>query len=257
MAWITQSVSILLLSVSSDLLTYNSGGDMEERTSEAHTAFHIALKHGHIPILKYFFETYPTNDEDTVGIYSLPGPSSLLGLAIESRVPEAVWMILDNKLFQRKEIADVWKNLSSPAGTAAFINGIERKNVKSTAKKDVFDEVMNLITRFGGFTRPPTPPVYDPANPSESIPPREPPRTSSSGPRPGLDGPSGHHPAVQSHARSENQPEESSQGTPKRNASDKLPSDVRPDASQTARSSRGRSRRGGRGRGRGRGRGGP
>jgi len=210
---------------------------MEERTSEDHTAFHVALSHGHIQVLEYFFETYPTNDEDTDGIYSLPGSSSLLSLAVGSCVPEAVWMILDNKLFQRKEIVDVWKNLSSPTGTATFIKGIERKNVKSAAKKkEIFDEVINLITSFGGFTRPPTLGVYDPMNPSDSIPPHEPPATSSSSSR----------------------PEQFNQRTPKRgaSASDKPPSETRPEASQNARGGRGRGRGRGRERARGRARGG-
>jgi len=208
---------------------------MEERTSEDHTAFHVALNHGHIPVLKYFFETYPTNDEDTDGIYTLPGSSSLLGLAVESCVPEAVWVILDNKLFQRKEIVDVWKNLSSPAGTATFIKGIERKNVKSAAKKkEVFDEVISLIASFGGFTRPPTLGVNEPVNSSDSIPPHEPPATSSSSSR----------------------PEQFNQRTPKRSANDQPPSETRPEASQNARGGRGRGRGRGRERGRGRGRGG-
>jgi len=219
---------------------------MEERTSEDHTAFHVALKHGHIPVLKYFFETYPTNDNDTRGIYSLHGPSSLLSLAVESRVPEAVWMILDNKVFQRKEIVDVWKNLSSPAGTAAFINGIQQKNVKSTAKnEEIFDEVMNLIMNFGGFTRPPTPPVRNSMKSSDSVPPHEPPATSSPGSRTGRDVPSQRH-SAQPHVQSENPPARFDQRKPKRNANDQSASDTRPKVTQNT--------RGGRGRGRGRGR---
>lgn len=210
------------------------GGDMEERTSEDHTAFHVALAHGHIPVLQYFFETYPTNDQDTDGIYSLPGSSSLLSLAVGSCVPEAVWMILDNKLFQRNEIDNVWKNLSSPVGTATFIKGIERKNVKSAVKKEIFDEVINLITSFGGFKRAPTLGVYDPMNSSGSIPPHETPATSSSNSR----------------------PEQFNQRTPKRGASDQPSPEARPEASQNARGGRGRGRGRGRERGRGRGRGG-
>jgi len=206
---------------------------MEERTSEDHTAFHVALNHGHIPVLEYFFEAYPTNDEDTDGIYSPPGSSSLLSLAVGSCVPEAVWTILDKKLFQKKEIVDVWKNLSSSAGTATLINGIERKNVKSAAKKkEIFDEVINLITSFGGFTRPPTLGVYDPMNSPHSVPPHEPPATSSSSFR----------------------PEQVNKRTPKRGVSDQPPSETRPEASQNARGGRGRGRGRERGRGRGRGR---
>lgn len=239
MARVTQSVSLLPLSVTSDCSDAILGGDMEERTSEGHTAFHVALNHGHIPVLEYFFETYPTNDEDTDSIYSLPGSSSLLSLAVGSCVPEAVWMILDNKLFQRKEIVDVWKNLSSPAGTVTFVKGIERKNVKSAAKKkEVFDEVINLITSFGGFTRPPTLGVNEPMNSYDSIPPHEPPATSSFSSR----------------------PEQFNQRTPKRGASDQSPSETRPETSQNARGGRGQGRGHGRGRecgrGRGRGRGG-
>lgn len=222
---------------------------MEERTSEDYTAFHIALKHGHIPVLRYFFETYPTKDGDTKGIYSLPGPSSLLSLAVKSYVPEAVWMILDNQLFQRKEIVDAWKNLSSPAGTAAFINGIEQQSVKGPVKKkEILDEVMNLITSFGGFTRSPTPPINNSAN---SIPPREPLATSSSDSRLGQDVPSQHQQA-QPHARSERRPEQLNQRKPKRDASDQPASETQSEVSQNMRGGRGRGR--GRGRSRGRGR---
>lgn len=224
---------------------------MEERTSENYTAFHIALKQGHIPVLKYFFETYPKNDADGKGIYSLPGPSSLLSLAVESHVPEAVWMILDNKLFQRREIVDVWENLSSSAGMAAFINKIEQQNVKSTVKKkEILDEVMNLIANFGGFTRPPTPPIHHSANPSDSIPSRGPPATPFSGSRFGQDVPSQHQ-KTQPRARSERQ-SEFSQGKPKQNVGDQIASETRPEVSQNTRAGRSRGR--GRGRGRGLGR---
>lgn len=212
---------------------------MEERTSEGHTAFHIALKRGHVPVLKYFFETYSTKDEDTRGIYSLPGPSSLLCLAIESLVPEAVWMILDKKLYQRKEIVDAWKNLSSPIGTPAFINSIEQQNVKGTTKqKEILDEVMNLIANFGGFTRPPSPPIYTYS--SDSMPPCEPSATSS-GSRLGRDVPSQRQQAQTQRS------ERFDQLKPKRNASDQPASKARPEATQNTRSGRGR----GRGRGRG------
>lgn len=206
---------------------------MEERTSEGYTAFHIALKRGHVPVLKYFFEAYPTKDEDTGGIYSLPGPTSLLCLAIESHVPEAVWMILDKKLFQRKELVDAWKNLSSPIGTAAFINSVEQQNVKGTKKTEILEEVMNLIANFGGFTRPPSPPIYTYS--SDSIPPREPP-ASSSGSRFGRDVPSRRQQAQTRH------PQQFDQLKPKRNASDKSASEARPEATQNTRSGRGRGR---------------
>ena len=211
---------------------------MEERTSEGHTAFHVALKRGHILVLTYFFETYPTNDEDTKGVYSLPGPSSLLSLAVESRVPEAVWMILNNNLFQREEIFDVWENLSSPLGMASFTNGIEQKDLKSPVEKEeILDEVMNLIMNFGGFTRPPTPMNSpDPISPHESHAP------SYSGSRPGQDVPSLH----QTQTRAGKRAEQLNQRKPRRNASDQSAPEVRSETSQNT--------RGGRGRGRGRGR---
>ena len=212
---------------------------MEERTSEDHTAFHIALKHGHIPVLKYFFETYPANDEDTKEVYFLPGPSSLLALAVESRVPEAVWMILDNKLFQRVEIFDVWKNLSSPSGMAAFTDGIKQTDIKSPAQKEeILHEVVNLIMRFGGFTRPPTP-----ANSPDPISPRESPASSSSGSRPGQGVPSSHR----TQPRGGKHAEQLNQRKPRRNASDHSAPEARSETSQNT--------CGGRGRGRGRGRG--
>ena len=217
---------------------------MEERTSKDHTAFHIALKHGHIEVLKYFFETYPTNDEDTKGVYSLHGPSSLLSLAIESHVPEVVWMILHNKLFQRKEIVDVWKNLSSPAGTAAFINGIEQHVNGPAKKKEILDEVVNLIMSFGGFTHPPTPPIHDPTNSADPLSPHESPTSSHSGSRLGKDTPSLHQ--TQTHTRGDIKAEQLNQRKPRRNASE-----IRPETSQNTPGSRGRGRARGRGRGHG------
>lgn len=222
---------------------------MEERTAESHTAFHVALKHGHIPVLKYFFDVYPTSGEDAKEIYSLPGPSSLLSLAVESRVPEVVWIILDSKLFQRKEIVDVWTDLSSPAGTAAFLNDTEQKNVKSPAK-EVFGEVINLIMNFGGFTRPPIPPIHDPEGSPDSIPPQKSSSYSGSRPVQGVPSPI----QTQTHTRVENQTEQLHQRKPKRDASGQSTSEIRPEMSQDARGGRGRGRGHGRGRGRGLGR---
>ena len=216
---------------------------MEERTSKNYTAFHIALKHGRIEVLKYLFETYPTDDEDTKGIYSLPGPFSPLSLAIESHVPEVVWMVLHNKLFQRKEIVEVWKNLTSPAGTAAFINGIERNANSPVKNKEILDEVIDLIMNFGGFTHPPTD-SPDPFSPRESL------RSSPSGSRLGQDVLSLNQ--TQTQTRGGKQAGQLNQQKPKRNASGQSASEIRPQTSQNTRGGRGRGRARGRGRGHGR-----
>lgn len=222
---------------------------MEEWTSEDHTVFHIAFNHGHVQVLKYFFETYPTNDMDTQEIYSLPGSSSLFDLAIESFAPEAVWMVLDKSLFRRKEIVDVWKKLSSHVGSAAFIDGIEQDTNSLAKRKEILDEVINLIMVFGKFTRPPTSPIRDPMN-SYDLLSHDLPVFSRAGSRLEQDVPSLRQ--TQPPTRGEKRTEQLNQRKPKRNASNQYASDILPETSQNMCGGRGRGR--GRGRGHGHGR---
>ncbi|KIM62150.1 hypothetical protein SCLCIDRAFT_1215501 [Scleroderma citrinum Foug A] len=126
--------------------------DPEERNSVGLSAFHVALQHGYIPILKHFFDAYNPKYEDHNSIYSLSPPDSLLSLALESGEPEVVWMILDSGLADTQDISNAWTRITSTEGRKALLVGIGQNAGK-------FAEIQNLLMRFGGFTPPPTPPV--------------------------------------------------------------------------------------------------
>jgi len=132
------------------------GADPEERNSAGLSAFHVALQHGHIPILKHFFDAYNPKYEDHNSIYSLSPPDSLLSLALESAEPEVVWMILDKGLADTQDIGNAWTRITSTEGREALLVGIWKNAGK-------FAEIQNLLMRFGGFTPPPTPPVSNQA----------------------------------------------------------------------------------------------
>jgi len=129
------------------------GADPEERNCDGLTAFHISLKHSHIPIIKYFFDNYPPSEAETNSIYTLSAPHSLLQLAIDSHEPEVVWMILHGKLSKQQEISDAWTYISSTSGKTAFLKGFG-PNITTATKKDTYDEIKTLIMNSGGFHPP-------------------------------------------------------------------------------------------------------
>ncbi|KAL4067911.1 DnaJ domain-containing protein [Scleroderma yunnanense] len=126
--------------------------DPEERNSVGLSAFHVALQHGHIPILKHFFEAYDPKYEDHSAIYSLPPPNSLLSIALESGEPEVVWTILDKGFATTQDISNAWTRITSMKDREALLVGTGKNAGK-------FSEIQNLLMSFGGFTPPPTPPV--------------------------------------------------------------------------------------------------
>ncbi|KAJ7273333.1 DnaJ domain-containing protein [Mycena rebaudengoi] len=120
--------------------------DPEERDSQKFTPFHVALQSGHIPIVTYFFEAHSPKDEDSNGIYEPPESKTLLSIALESREPQLVWMILDKELATEQDI-----NLSWTSAMKSRTKGSDEK----------FEDIMELLMRFGGFTPPPTPSSSD------------------------------------------------------------------------------------------------
>ncbi|KAH6918348.1 hypothetical protein BKA70DRAFT_13601 [Coprinopsis sp. MPI-PUGE-AT-0042] len=118
------------------------GADIEDRNSQGSTALHLALKVGHIPIVKYIFEEYPP--EDAPAVYSSPPNNSSLLLALESGEPELVWMILDKSLATSEEINKVWSKATSQKSSS--LSGSEKHS-----------DILQLLMRYGGFTPPPTP----------------------------------------------------------------------------------------------------
>ncbi|EIM89836.1 uncharacterized protein STEHIDRAFT_118931 [Stereum hirsutum FP-91666 SS1] len=220
--------------------THNAEAD--GRNSNEMTAFHVALQRGHIPIVKYFFETYPVNDSDSDPVYEPPPNRPLLLLAMESAEPEAVWLILDKKLASRKEIKASWEWLWSTTGQRLYTSS------KKTGK---LDEVKNILMKYGGFTAPPTPPPSSASDhapeaaldsrSTASVPSTQPEEPQPPTPTPGNKGKG-----------------KAKGGRGKRGGHQQQPSQphiVDPPSSQPESSAGGNSR-GGRGRGRGRGRGG-
>ncbi|KAI6045709.1 DnaJ-domain-containing protein [Pisolithus marmoratus] len=126
--------------------------DPEERNSLGLSAFHVALQHGQVPIMKHFLDTYNPHDEDHNAIYSLTPPNNLLSMALESVEPQAVWMILDRGLATSLEISEAWTRVTSTEGREALL-------AKTGSNAGKFAEIQNILMSFGGFTPPPTPPV--------------------------------------------------------------------------------------------------
>lgn len=122
------------------------GAELEERDSAGFTAFHVALQSGRVPVVSYFFEEHAHN-EDTANIYTPPRPTTLLSLAIDSREPELVWMILDKGLASKLEMTASWDRVTS-----------SRENFApklSPKEKETIDDITRLFVHYGGFTPPP------------------------------------------------------------------------------------------------------
>lgn len=126
--------------------------DPEERNSLGLSAFHVALQHGQLSIVKHFFDAYNPHDEDYNAIYSLASPNNLLSMALESVEPEVVWMILDKGLASTMEISDAWTRITSTESREVLL----AKAGNATGK---YAELQNILMSFGGFTPPPTPQV--------------------------------------------------------------------------------------------------
>ncbi|KAL0565866.1 hypothetical protein V5O48_016154 [Marasmius crinis-equi] len=114
--------------------------DPEERDSQNLTAFHVAVRHGQLPIMNYFLENHPPGD-DSREVYRSPLSSSLsnLRLAIESGDPQVVKLVLEQGLASSQVLNEVWTWMTS--------KGVET----------LPDEIAKIIMQHGGFTPPPTP----------------------------------------------------------------------------------------------------
>lgn len=106
--------------------------------------------------MKYFFEAYPSKEPESLPIYSLTPPKSLLNLAVDTHVAEVVWIILEQKIVDQQEIADTWSQISSTAGKDSFIRGTDAK-ISHAKKEGMYDDVFHIVMEAGGFTPPQTP----------------------------------------------------------------------------------------------------
>ncbi|KAI0780983.1 hypothetical protein BD413DRAFT_608186 [Trametes elegans] len=114
--------------------------DPEDRDGEDLTAFHVALRNAHPHVVRHFFEAYPPDDEDYAAIYRAPKGKSNLRLALDTREPEMVWMVLDKHLHSKEDMDEAWVILNT--------SGYKGKLSPVTN----FEELVNLFTTFGHYT---------------------------------------------------------------------------------------------------------
>ncbi|KAK0196763.1 DnaJ-domain-containing protein [Armillaria mellea] len=129
----------------------------EERNDEGLTAFHIALRNGHQKIVSYFFNAFPPKNGSSKPIYTLPESANLLALALDSRDPEVVWMILDKSLASSEDISKAWSWVTSPEGYNIMLkpNSVNEA-LSDNARLERYNEIIRLLMRFGRFTQPST-----------------------------------------------------------------------------------------------------
>lgn len=139
------------------------GAEPDERDGNGFTAFHTALQAGHIQVVKHFISTYSPQDSDHEDIYKKPESSSLLKLALNSREPEAVWLVLDNKLATQQDLTDEWVFVQSAAGKAVIVGTGGKKH------EGKYEEIRNLFMSYGQL----------PSEPVEQLPPLLKPKTAN------------------------------------------------------------------------------
>ena len=108
------------------------------------TAFHLAVHLGQIVIVEYFIETYPP--EDCPAIYQCSGSDNLLSLALQSRKPEFVWIVLDKKLATSNDLSEAWTWASSEAGQAVLRGSATAYDLERA------DDITQLLKKYGGFS---------------------------------------------------------------------------------------------------------
>ncbi|KIJ41214.1 hypothetical protein M422DRAFT_209334 [Sphaerobolus stellatus SS14] len=138
--------------------THNAEAD--ERDSQNLTAFHVALQYGHIPIIRYFLETYPPKEEDSGSVLRHPEDAEnvkpLLRLALQSGEPEVVWFVLDSELANKAAIREAWSWLTVQEREARAEFGRIGKP-SATFDEAKWAETHDLLMSWGQSTPPMTP----------------------------------------------------------------------------------------------------
>lgn len=99
----------------------------DQRNASGLTAFHVAVQNGHLAVVKYFFRQLPPSDDDNQEIYKTPSSTNLLRLALDSAIPELVWLILEKKETSNKQINEAWTWICSEAATNALTQASKSK----------------------------------------------------------------------------------------------------------------------------------
>ena len=90
--------------------------------------------------MQLFLETYPPKDSDSKLIYDYSECSNLISLALESREPEIVWIVLDRKLATPQEISQVLTWATSEKGATL------RASVQDGDKAE---DIIKLLKQYG------------------------------------------------------------------------------------------------------------
>ena len=142
--WLDTQGTRSLCSESNPSTKRSVGADQGDRDSRGYTPFHTALADGNIPIIEYLLENHPP--EDTESPYQRPSSNSNLQLAIDTRMPETVLLVLKNNLYSEEELADVWTQLSSKSGRQAFLNTPGTRQADSRLTR-----IIDLLVSYGKF----------------------------------------------------------------------------------------------------------
>ncbi|KAI0637017.1 hypothetical protein C8Q77DRAFT_1095585 [Trametes polyzona] len=113
--------------------------DPEERDGQDMTAFHVALVNKRPAVIQHLFESYPPGDEDYEAVYRRPENKSNISLALDTREPELVWMVLDKRLHTKEEMDKAWDTMNKPTF---------KSSVSPLGK---FDELVNLFVTYGKY----------------------------------------------------------------------------------------------------------
>ncbi|KAI5900281.1 uncharacterized protein SCHCODRAFT_02695521 [Schizophyllum commune H4-8] len=139
--------------------------DAEERNSSGHTAFHIALQHGHVSVATYFLDTYPPSEEDHEGVYSVPdGARRPLLLAVDANEPELAYLLLEKKLANADDAREALAYARSDAGRAVILGlptksgghgKAKSKGQTNATAQEKYGDMLELLVRYGGAAKAP------------------------------------------------------------------------------------------------------
>ena len=147
MVGLTRYFDVLLLATNASLIRL-LGADMEERNSQGLTVLYTALELGRISIVKYIFEACPPSDAE--GVYKQSRGPSLLSLAVHSKEPELVWVVLENKLATSDEIKQEWQMVTSAESTSKTM---------TPAEAEKHSDIISLLNTYGGLSPSATPSI--------------------------------------------------------------------------------------------------
>lgn len=117
------------------------------------TAFHIVLVKGYAPIVRYFIDNYPPQDDSYTELYSFES-ESVLRISVRSGEPENVFLVLHFGLANERDLDDARKWFRTTKGQ----NAVRQVKPEDEAERCI-EEITNLLMNFDSLTPPATPPT--------------------------------------------------------------------------------------------------